>query len=59
MEFKDLSDELKQKAAACTSTEELVALAQAEGIELTDEQLESLSGGVDWACSPHDCDPNF
>ena len=39
MEFKDLTPELKEKAKACKSTEELMTLAQSIGAELTDEQL--------------------
>ena len=30
------------------TAEEFVTLAQTEGIELTDEQLDALSGGSDW-----------
>ena len=48
MNFEDLAPELQEKARACTSVDELVALAEEEGIELTDEQLEALSGGSDW-----------
>ena len=49
MEYKDLSPELKAKVDACANAEELAALASAEGIALTDDQLESVSGGnIDW-----------
>ena len=47
MEFKDLTDEQKERAKAITSKEELVAFAEEEGIELTDEQLDAMSGGDD------------
>lgn len=47
MDYKDLTDEQKAKAKACTSPEELVAVAEAEGIELSDEELEAVTGG--WA----------
>ena len=33
--YENLSDGLKTKAAKCKTGEELVALAQSEGIELT------------------------
>lgn len=57
MDFSNLSDELKEKASKCTSTEELLELARNEGVELSDEQLEAVSGGVDWAPCPADgCD---
>ena len=43
--FKNLTNEQLNKARACKNQEELLALAQQEGIELTDEQLEAVSGG--------------
>ena len=46
--FDDLTDEQKAKAVACKTPEELVALAMETGVELTDEQLEAVSGGDDW-----------
>ena len=48
MEYKDLTAEQQERARACKSTEELVALAQEEGIDLTDDQPEAVSGG--WTC---------
>ena len=33
---------------ACKSSDELIALAKDEGIELTDDELKAVSGGVDW-----------
>ena len=45
MTFEDLSPELKGKALACKTPEELLALAKTEGIDLTNDQLESISGG--------------
>lgn len=45
MAFEDLSPELKEKALACKTPEELLALAKTEGIDLTNDQLESISGG--------------
>lgn len=49
MNFDDLSDELKAKVRASETTEELMALAEQEGIELSDEQLEGIAGGG-WSC---------
>ena len=43
--LKGLSDEQIKKVEACKSSEEILNLAKAEGIELTDEQLEAVSGG--------------
>ena len=46
MNFEDLKNpELQEKLKACKSPDELVELAKAEGMELTDEQLESIAGG--------------
>jgi len=40
-----LTEEQISKVKACKSSEELLALAKQEGFELTDEQLEAVSGG--------------
>ena len=44
--LKGLSEEQIAKAKACKNQEELLALAKKEGIELNEEQLASVSGGV-------------
>ena len=41
------SPEQMDKIRNCTSSEELIELANSEGIELNDNQLEAISGG-DW-----------
>jgi bacteriocin-like protein len=61
--LKGLSEEQIAKVKACKNSSEVLALAKAEGIELTDEQLNAISGGG--ACSvisdigdyinPNDC----
>lgn len=45
--LKGLTEEQIEKAKACKSSDEILQLAKAEGIELTDEQLEAVSGGCD------------
>lgn len=50
MKLEDLSPELREKAQACTTMEEVLALAQEEGIELSEDDLESVSGG--WGTCP-------
>ena len=46
MNFEDLKNpELQQKLGTANTPAELVALAKEEGLELTDEQLEAISGG--------------
>ena len=42
--LKGLSQEQIAKVKACQNSDELLALAKSEGIELTDEQLETVSG---------------
>ncbi len=42
--YDNLSDEQKEKAKACKTTEELTALAAKEGIELPDEVLDAVAG---------------
>ena len=48
--YENLSDDLKAKVAICKTSEELMNLAKSEGIELTDEQMDAISGGFDWSC---------
>ena len=43
--LKGLTDEQIAKVKACKNSDELLALAKEEGIELTDEQLAAVSGG--------------
>jgi hypothetical protein len=53
--LKGLSEEQIAKVKACKNSEKLLALAKAEGIQLTEEQLEAINGG---ACSNTDnCPP--
>ena len=40
-----LSEEQIAKLNQCSNQEEILALAKQEGVELTDEQLEAVSGG--------------
>ncbi len=48
----------KAKAKAAKTPEELMALVKEEGIELTDEQLESVSGGWSLTDCPSVCTDN-
>ena len=43
--LKGLTEEQKKKVAECNSSEEVLARAKKEGVTLTDEQLEAVSGG--------------
>ena len=45
----DLSPELREKAMACKTPEEMLALAKAEGYKLSEEELAAVSGGGGWS----------
>lgn len=47
-DFKD--PKLQERLRNASSPEELLELAREAGLELTDEQLEAVSGGDGWAC---------
>ena len=58
MDFKDLSPELREKAKACKTPEEVFALAKKEGYKLSDKEMEAVSGG--WKpCDSFDCPPHW
>ena len=44
--LKNLTEEQIAKVKKCKNQEELLKLAKEEGIELSNEQLEAVSGGV-------------
>ena len=43
--LKGLTQEQIAKVKECKNQEDLLRLAKAEGVELTDEQIEAVSGG--------------
>lgn len=45
MIFEDLTPEQREKARACKTPEEMLALAKEEGRELSEQELEAVSGG--------------
>ena len=45
MSHENLSPEQQERARACESPEELAALAEEEGLELSDEMLEGVAAG--------------
>ena len=57
--FENVSPDLKERARACTTPEELMSLAAESGIDLSEEELSSISGGTSWSCvtdcSSFDC----
>lgn len=52
MNYSDLTPE-QLKMAEGKSPQELLKLAQEEGIELTDKQLETVAGGGVWDSDPY------
>ena len=48
MNLEDITPELREKAKECTTTDELMELAEHEGIDLSDEALNAFSGGFEW-----------
>ena len=53
--LKGLTEEQISKVKACKSQAEILELAKKEGVQLTDEQLEAVSGGgcIDTDPGPH------
>lgn len=52
MKFEDLTPEQMEKAKACNTPQDFLSLAKEEGYELSDEELEAISGG--WGdCGNH------
>ena len=59
MEYNDPTDEQKERVMACKTADELIALAKAEGVELSDEQLNSIAGGDSFWCPTATSCPNY
>ena len=59
MKFDDLTEEQKARVMACKTSEELIALAEAEGVELSDEELNSIAGGDSFWCPTATSCPNY
>ena len=56
MNFEDLKNpEFQEKLMACQSADELVRLAGESSVELSNEQLEAVSGSFDWSCPEASC----
>ena len=56
MNPNELTDEQKAKLRSCKDTAELQSMLSEMGIELTDEQLDSVAGGDKWdQCSKLRC----
>ena len=58
LENLDISPELREKAKACKTPEELLALAKREGYKLSDAEMEAVAGGGNWSCDSYVYVPN-
>ena len=47
-EFNNLSEETRAKLVAAKTPEEILEIAKSEGIKLSEEELEMVSGGNAW-----------
>lgn len=59
MNLDNFTEDQKQRVQECTNAEEIMAFIREEGIELTVEQLEAVSGGLIAGWFPHDVDPKL
>ena len=48
MSLQHVTPELKAKALACETPEEILALAKEGGVELTNEELDGVASGSFW-----------
>ena len=55
MNFADLTPELRSRIRNCKTAEEILAIAKEEGYELSDKELEDVSGGIKWQCTDRIC----
>ena len=46
--YDNLTDEQKAKVKACKTMDEMMVLAGEWGVELPDEVLDAVAGGIDW-----------
>ena len=54
--YQRLSEEIKAKARACATSDELVELAKSGGVDLSLEELDAVSGGTMTWCSDKSVD---
>lgn len=53
MNLENLTPQQIERAKACKTPDELLALAKEEGYELSDEDLNAVSGGATWFAEDH------
>ena len=52
MDRSDFTPEQIEKAKACKTAEDFARLAEEEGVELTDEQMDAIAGGANGNWDP-------
>ena len=58
--FSKLTDEQKKRVSAAKTPEEFMAVAKEAGYELSQSQLNAISGGGCWCTdSPEPCDVDY
>ena len=56
MDFGKLQDpQIQAKLREAKTPDELLKIAREEGFELSDEQLQAISGGMAWRCTDESC----
>ena len=46
MDYKDLSEEQRAKVAGANTPEDILRIAKEEGYELSEEEIDQISGGI-------------
>ncbi len=54
MKYEDLTKEQQEKAKACKTPEEIFAFAKEIGYELSEKEIDGISGGGEWEPCMHD-----
>lgn len=54
--FDNLSEETRAKLVAAKTPEEILEVAKSEGLKLSEEELEMVSGGESWSSLITSCD---
>ena len=60
MKFDELKDPvLQEKLRNAKNPEDILSLAREEGLEISDEQIQAVAGGMQWRCTDQSCGEYF